>query len=80
MLLWDTNRRRWVFRIGKHANKTLDDVAKEDPTYLQWMFRTRVLGHLKDEFHHLVDVMEKHGISFEREPRKRRKRHKKRVN
>jgi len=52
----------WIFKHGKHIGKTLDEVAKETPTYLQWMF-SKASDDLTDEaFHALEDAMEENDI------------------
>lgn len=54
----------WVFGSGKHAGKTLETIAREDPNYLQWVWREpKVYGHLPDNAAYaLEDAMVAAGI------------------
>lgn len=36
-LLSQDSKDRWVFTSGKHDGEFLDDVASEDPSYLEWL-------------------------------------------
>jgi hypothetical protein len=52
----------WVFAHGKHQGRTLETVAEEDPSYLQWMYSKASDGLSKEAFYSLEDIMEKHDI------------------
>jgi len=53
----------WAFKHGKHIGKTIDEVAKEAPSYLVWMFDSKVIYDLDNKaYYALVDVMGEHHI------------------
>ena len=61
-LIYKDDNNEWAFKHGKHIGKTLDEVAKESPGYLQWMF-SKASDDLSDEaFHALEDTMADNNI------------------
>ncbi len=58
--------RRFVFTGGRHRGKELNEVAKENPEYLQWLFNSlEVNQDLSDEaWYALEDSMREHKIPF----------------
>lgn len=65
--------KKFIFSGGRNRNKELEEVAKEDPDYLYWLFNSReVVWALSDEVHAaLVDAMERHKIPFSKEKKSR---------
>ena len=54
----------WRVRGSKHEGETLQQVAKDDPTYLRWMYK-KASEDLSDEaFYALEDVMKKFRIEL----------------
>ena len=52
----------WVFKHGKYAGKTLEEVCVEAPTYIKWM-QAKAADDLSDEaYFEVEDAMEKHNI------------------
>lgn len=56
----------------KHGGKPVEQVAREDPKYLQWARRERTVGMAPELFDALDDVMRVNGVPFAT-PRPRRK-------
>mgnify|MGYP000049648502 CR=1 FL=1 len=54
----------WVFIHGKHQGRTLQVVAEEDPSYLQWMYSKASDGLDKEAFYALEDIMEENDIDI----------------
>jgi hypothetical protein len=54
----------WCFLSGKHKDKTLDEVARESPEYLQWVRRKGSLALSDEAFYALEDVMLAHRIDL----------------
>ena len=67
---------RWLVGGTKHKGKRLEEVAKEDPGYLKWIFRKASEDLPTDAFNYLSDVLEK----FKIDPYKKDKRPPRRVN
>ena len=59
---------------GKHAGKTFEKVAKEDPLYLNWLFNnTDANKDMPDDvFYLLTDTMTAHSISFGKIPKRKK--------
>jgi hypothetical protein len=59
----------FVFGGTKHKDKELEEVAREDPGYLNWLWNNvDMLGNLTDEATSaLQDAMEREGIPFEKQ-------------
>ena len=66
--------KHWVMRGRKHNGKRLEDVAKDDPSFLTWLWSTiSVFQHLsKEAVDALQSIMEKEEIPFEK-PRKEKR-------
>jgi hypothetical protein len=60
-------RGTFIFTRGKYDTKTVDEVARLDPSYLQWVFTSATEELADPEFRHLEDVMRKYGIAFPNE-------------
>jgi hypothetical protein len=56
----------WFVNGRKHNKVPLDEVAKKDPSYLNWMFNEKGEALDDEPFHALEDVMEKFHIPFGR--------------
>jgi hypothetical protein len=71
MILAKAPNERLQFTKGLHKGKYLEDVAKEDPSYLTWAYVGEVYFDLPDEmFHAVQDVMTKFKIPFEKPKRR----------
>lgn len=64
MALLEQLNDEWVFARGKFAGETLKQVAKEQPSYLQWVFENATDGLSDDAFHALEDMMEENEIEI----------------
>ena len=56
----------YVFGGGKHIGKTMEQVAAEDPMYLNWFFREETYPLSDHAYQALVELMTSKGIPFER--------------
>lgn len=61
----------WIFGGTKHSGHALEKVAQEDPGYLFWAWNK--VGPTMDDktFYALVDMMDKHKISFKKAKKKK---------
>jgi uncharacterized protein (DUF3820 family) len=59
----------YVFIGGKYNGKTLEEVANEDPTYVNWFYREETYPLTDEAYHYLVDLMKSRGIPFDRVPK-----------
>ncbi len=48
----------------KHGGKTIEQVAREDPKYLQWARRERTVGIAPEVFDAIDDAMRMNGVPF----------------
>jgi hypothetical protein len=63
-LLFKDPSSNWVFQRGKHIGRTLEEAAKVDPSYLQWMFLNATEDLNNEAYYLLEDVMERNRIEF----------------
>ena len=58
----------WSLNGGKHSGESLDQVARNDPGYLNWVWNEKkIYDFLPDDAAYaLEDAMTKHGVSFEK--------------
>jgi hypothetical protein len=52
----------YVFVNGKHKGETLDEVAGEDPSYVEWVHREASDDLGKEAIQAIEGVMEENGI------------------
>lgn len=49
---------------SKHAGKTVDEVAREDPKYLRWAWRDCTVGLPLDVYEEIEMTMKVNGVPF----------------
>jgi hypothetical protein len=54
----------------KHKGEFLSDVAKSDPSYLQWMYHEQNESMDNEVYYALEDALKRHGISLVKEKRR----------
>lgn len=47
----------FVFKHGKHQGRTIQAVAEEDASYLQWMFDSKATYSLDDESYKALEAV-----------------------
>lgn len=66
MVYWSKKEQEFLVSGKKHAGKTLEDVAKEDPGYLAWLWTSKeppLLGELTEEAYEALDsIMREYDI------------------
>lgn len=48
---------KWVLGRGKHAGQTLDQVSREDPSYLEWVQKEASTGLSDAAYYALEDAL-----------------------